>query len=159
MERLIFNFSEEPREDLLESLLLTSTELATTCGFVVQGDFPTSQRATRLAAGLRPYAKSSEKVSSWPGTQLHSEGNAIQYRYDFSRPVAELLFEAADRLYDWISPDLPEDLHLLRQDGSVLMGCVAHEHDAWLEMDESEFLQLAKNVPELDTVATVRNSD
>jgi hypothetical protein len=159
MERLIFDFNQEPQGDLLKSLLVGSAELATTCGLIVQGDFPATQSASRLAAGLSPYAKDPKKVSSWPGTQLHDEGNAIQYQYVFSQPVAHLLFEAADHLYGWVSPDLPEDLHLLRQDGSVLLGSVAHEHDAWLEMGEDEFTRLTISVPGLDKVVTERKRD
>lgn len=40
MERLIFDFNQEPQNGLLKSLLLEAMGLATICGLVVQGDFP-----------------------------------------------------------------------------------------------------------------------
>lgn len=158
MTRLvIYDFIEEPAADLLRSLLIEASEFATTCGFVVQADFPTNQRATRLATGLHSYLKTSKEVASWPGTQLYGERRATHYEYAFSQHVAGLLLEAANGLYDWVAPDLPEDLHLLRQDGSVFLGSVAHERDAWLEAEGDEFARLAQNVPGLDQTVTVRN--
>lgn len=157
MTRLMYDFIEEPAADLLRSLLVEASELATTCGFVVQADFPTNQRATRLATELHSYLKTTEEVTSWPGTQLYGEKQAIRYEYLFSQHVAGLLSEAADGLYDWVTPDLPEDLHLLRQDGSVFLGSVAHERDAWLEAEQDEFVRLARSVSGLDQIVAVRN--
>jgi hypothetical protein len=154
----MYDFTEEPAADLLRSLLIEASEIATTCGFVVQADFPTNQRATRLATELHSYLKTKEEVASWPGTQLYGERRAIHYEYTFSQYVAGLLLEAADGLYDWVAPDLPEDLHLLRQDGSVFLGSVAHERDAWLETEEDEFARLAQSVPRLDKIVTVRSN-
>jgi hypothetical protein len=158
MTRLVYDFTEEPAADLLRSLLIEASEIATTCGFVVQADFPTNQRATRLATELHPYLTTTEEVTSWPGTQLYGEKRAIRYEYTFSQYVTGLLLEAADGLYDWVAPDLPEDLHLLRQDGSVFLGSVAHERDAWLETEEDEFARLAQSVPRLDKIVTVRSN-
>jgi hypothetical protein len=157
MTRLVYDFIEEPTADLLRYLLIEASEIATTCGFVVQTDFPTNQRATRLATELHSYLKTSKEVASWPGTQLYGESRAIRYEYAFSQHVAGLLSEAADGLYEWVAPDLPEDLHLLRQDGSVFLGSVAHERDAWLEADHEEFARLAQSVPGLDQIVTVRS--
>jgi hypothetical protein len=154
----VYDFTEEPAADLLRSLLIEASEFVTTCGFVVQTDFPTTnQRATRLATELHSYLKTTEEVASWPGTQLYGEKRAIGYEYTFSQHVAGLLLEAADGLYDWVAPDLPEDLHLLRQDGSVFLGSVAHERDAWLEAEQEEFARLAQSVLGLDQIVTVRN--
>jgi hypothetical protein len=88
-------------------------------------------------------------------TQLYDERRAIRYEYAFSQDVAGLLFEAADGLYDWVAPDLPEDLHLLRGDGSAFLGSVAHERDAWLEAEQDEFARLAQSVPGLDQIVKV----
>lgn len=158
MERTIYDFNQEPRGDLLKALLSESAGLAATCGFIVQGDPPSGQRAARLLAELSPYPKTSKKVSSWPGTDLHGENSAVQYQYAFTPPVAKLLYEAAEGLYDWVAPNLPEDLHLLRQDGSVLLGCVAHERDAWLELDKGELARLGETVPDLGRMLTSRSS-
>ncbi|WP_157181531.1 hypothetical protein [Actinopolymorpha alba] len=53
----------------------------------------------------------------------------------------EELLTATDDLFKWVNPDLPEDLHFLRVDGSTVLGSVAQEEEAWLELDEVE-LQL-----------------
>jgi hypothetical protein len=149
MTRKTFDFVMEPEGTVLESLLLWATDLAVTCGFVVRSGFPTNDRAVCLAADLEPYLKSSQEVISWPGTELTGGQHAISSEYAFSPPVARILLATERQLYAWVSPELPEDLYLLRANREVLMGSIAHERDAWLEIDDSELKQLENVVPDI----------
>jgi len=56
---------------------------------------------------------------------------------------------SAQGLYDWQHPRLPEDLCFLRRDGSPWLGTVAHERDAFLDVDDSELVELLAAVPQL----------
>jgi hypothetical protein len=42
--------------------------------------------------------------------------------------------------------DWPEDLRVWRANESLLLGSVAHERDAWLEIDDSETTQLPESL-------------
>jgi hypothetical protein len=50
-------------------------------------------------------------------------------------------------LWGWQYPSRPEDLCLLREDGVPVLTTIAHEKDAYFEMNESEFEELRTNVP------------
>ncbi|WP_344234779.1 hypothetical protein [Kribbella hippodromi] len=59
----------------------------------------------------------------------------------------EVLVSSASSLYDWVNPMLPEDLHFLRSDGSVVLGTVAQEDDAWLQLTPAEYEGIAARIP------------
>jgi hypothetical protein len=92
-----------------------------------------------------------EQLSEWPGTKLLS-GTARVYSFDFDNDVAGLLRRAASGLFDWQQPLLPEDLALLRDDGSPWLTTIAHEHDAFLSLSEDEIGKLAVECGELASV-------
>jgi hypothetical protein len=71
------------------------------------------------------------------------------YLYRLTSESSDLLKDAATGLYAWQEPDLPEDLHLLRADGTTWLGSVAHHRDGWLEVDGEEYRQVMESIPEL----------
>ena len=73
----------------------------------------------------------------------------------YEKSVREILTSATKGLFEWQNPDLPDDLHLMRADGSTWMACVAHPESAWLELTQSELEQLKNSA--LDLAATLRS--
>jgi hypothetical protein len=55
-------------------------------------------------------------------------------------------------LYEWQQPERPEDLALLRRDGTPLLGSSAHERDGFLVLDEDELERLSLTLPWLPEV-------
>lgn len=74
------------------------------------------------------------------------------YIYRFGPSVKGVLESVANGLFDWQNPNLPDDLHLLRANGSTWLGCTAHENSAWLELTESEHSFIEARAPELAAV-------
>jgi hypothetical protein len=70
-----------------------------------------------------------------------------QYRLD--EASVPLLADAADGLFDWVQPALPEDLCLLRLDGTPWLVNIAHEEEAWLMLPDEEYQQLVGKLPQL----------
>ncbi len=50
-----------------------------------------------------------------------------------------MLLSAATSFFEWHNLRLPEDLHFLRSDFSLVLGCVALEEYAWMELSTVEF--------------------
>jgi len=73
-----------------------------------------------------------------------------------TEPVLAEIIAASDGLYGWQQPVLPEDLALLRHDGTAVLGSVAHEHDAYLEMTDNEYERLVEQVPEITRIVRWR---
>ena len=85
-------------------------------------------------------------VSEWPGTLLQ-DGTEHLYCFSLTDQAIEVVCRHADGLYDWINPQLPEDMHLLRNDGSVLLGSTAIEEYSWMQLSEAEFYALTQAIP------------
>lgn len=60
-----------------------------------------------------------------------------------------MLLATAKGLYDFQAPKLPEDLVVYREDGSVLLGSVAHERMAWMNLAANEINDVRLGLVEL----------
>lgn len=152
MKRMMFTFTEEPRGSVYDTLLevgLTETERL---GLIVQKfrSYPPSME--QVLDTLSTYLIDTNDVSEWPGSRLLA-GYKVQLRlYRFQPPVKDFLQFVATGLFDWENPELPDDPHLLRADGSTWLGCTVHEEDAWLELTSAEFADLQGKAPDLAAI-------
>ncbi|MNI33560.1 Leucine Rich repeats (2 copies) [compost metagenome] len=64
------------------------------------------------------------------------------YFYRCCEESGELLKRLADRLADWIFPNLPEDLCFLKKDGGDFLYSVVHEHIYGIDVTEEEAVSL-----------------
>lgn len=108
--------------------------------------------AEHVLQRLAPFLNQEHQGSQWPGTQLLSGETATLHYYNLSEPCAKILQEAVDRLYGWQQPERPEDLCLLRADGSPWLVSIAHEHDGYLELTPEERDELLRAIPLLDLI-------
>lgn len=99
----------------------------------------------RVLKALEPAVLERRRADSWPGTELGPSNDLpghelLVLRYEAE--LAEQLRRIARCLYSWQAPLLPEDLTFYRPDGSVLLGSIGHEFEAWISFDESELAEL-----------------
>jgi hypothetical protein len=74
------------------------------------------------------------------------------HRYRFNRDSVQPLKRAARALYAWHGPELPQDLCLLRADGSPWLVSIASERLGYLELTPFEKLLLGRAAPGLAAV-------
>lgn len=117
---------------------------------VIQRDEESRADASMLAPITQDLEEWS-RVSAWPGTIL-LDGEAICSKYRLSPRSVALLKEVVSSLYSWITP-FPEDLHFIRTDGTVFLGTIAHEADAFLELDDIEAADFRRSLPSIEIVA------
>jgi hypothetical protein len=53
-------------------------------------------------------------------------------------PHGPSALESGSGLFQWVNLGSPEDLHLIRSDGTTVLGTIAQEEDAWMELDDGE---------------------
>ncbi|MFT3876083.1 MAG: hypothetical protein QM708_06650 [Propioniciclava sp.] len=105
--------------------------------FVYQDDLDFEPSARALVDVLNPDGEQATRRSKrWPGTRL-LDGKATVCSVPLTEQVAVWLKEGP-LPYDWIAPKWPEDVAILRRDGSVVFGSIAHERDSWLKVRRSE---------------------
>ena len=118
---------------LLETLLAVCSRAL----LVVRDSLTINSIGKQKLMSLEPYLISRDVRDEWPGTKLLS-GTARVQEYIFDGACCETLCHAVDGLYDWQQPTAPEDLCLLRNDGSPTLVSIAHEKDSYLDLTSQE---------------------
>jgi len=146
--RISFTLQGDVTGDELRTLLEVLGTMARIALLVVREDLGLSDRASAVLAELDPFLVRKSRGSCWPGTALIGD-DALLLEYEFNTPCRLALLRYSNGLFSWQQPASPEDLCLLRSDGSVLMGTVAHERDAFFELTDAEAAVLWDAMPNL----------
>ena len=146
MERLIFDILEEPKGEIYQGLLDYAIAYCETALLVVGHHSKFSTAGQHVLQALSPFLKHEVESHEWPGTRMLWD-TALVLQYQYGPELATILKGAADRLYSWQQPDLPEDLSLLRQDGEPWLVTIAHENDSYLKLSREELEHLFEALP------------
>jgi hypothetical protein len=115
---------------------------------VMRDQLAAEDSATEFLDALKPFK--TERSDRWPGTVLFAgAGLATLHHFALNDAALVALKEAADSIYAWRQPALPEDLCALRSDDTTWLGSVAHESDAWLELTPDEHAVVTAALPDL----------
>ncbi|MEV0794081.1 hypothetical protein [Kribbella sp. NPDC050459] len=130
------------------ALLRAVAPLAVVFGVLDKGrgtrmDEPGRQVLRRLGEHLLE----ADEVHAWPGSLIVGTSTQDRYLFRLDEESLGVLTTAASSLFDWVWPRLPEDLHLLRADRSTVLGTVAQEDDAWLELTAAEYDAVVGRLP------------
>jgi len=138
--RKTYDLIDEPVGSDYDALIESALGQCSTAVLIVRGD-ELEASATALLRELRPHLLG---VRSLPRGDVH--------RYGLNRDSAARLKAAARGLYAWLHPALPEDLSLLRRDGSPWLVSIASERLGYLELAPFEKLLLGRAAPGLAAV-------
>ena len=135
--------TETVTTDSLERISSALLPIADSFSFVVREETEISDRAMELVQDLSIYLIKKEKVNEWPGTIL-LDGAAEIYIYNLNRESAFLLSKYDNELFNWIQPDLPEDI-VFYKNGTEIFVSITHERDAYFELEKSELEELSSH--------------
>jgi hypothetical protein len=134
--------------ELYQALLQSAASLATVIGLIVRSDkVALTPHAVGLLRALAPYLIRTERVAEWPGTRLVGGRTSLHYLYRLTPESLAAISAAADDMFAWVNPELPEDIHFLRTDGTTVLGSIAQEDAVWLELDEDELHEMLTSAP------------
>ena len=105
---------------------------------------------------MKPFEIEIKRSSRWPGTELVGH-KAMIYSFQSLPELSKILKEAANSLYSWVQPPLPEDLCFLRSDNTPLLITIAHEHCSSLDITDREKEELEKVTPDLFALLKLDN--
>ncbi len=132
----------EPRgrsySDLLYRAFPWCAELLLVVVPVPGGADPLLPGARRVLAELEAHLISATDQSEWPGTHLEGGATGRVQRFRLHPEVLDVAAAATDHLYGWCPPELPQDIALLRGDGSPFLSTVTQEQWAALTVDDEE---------------------
>ncbi|MDQ1748887.1 MAG: hypothetical protein QOD07_3150 [Frankiaceae bacterium] len=142
-DRRVITLASGPTGAPYRDLLRGVAAVATFIGLIIRSPkVQLSPRADGVLAALTPFLVADDEVDAWPGTALVGSRRSRRLLFRVESASLDVLLDAAIGLFEWVNPQLPEDLHLLRADGTTVLGTVAQEEDAWLELDDRELGEL-----------------
>lgn len=141
--RHVHDLASPIRGELYATLLRAASDISDIVGMITRSPkVILSPRAREALSALAPHRLSKEEVAVWPGTQLIGGRTSTRHLFKLVPDSLNILLSTADDLFDWVNPELPEDLHFLRSDRSTVLGSVAQDEEAWLELTDRERLAL-----------------
>jgi hypothetical protein len=146
MDTSIYNLLVEPSNrnyyDLLE-YALTDCKYAL---FVIRDPMYLNQNGEKVLKSLSKYIHKEMQSDEWPGTKLLTR-QARVLLYFYNQETSEILKNQVTHIYQWLHPDLPEDLCLLRADETPWLVTISHEDDGYLNLSEQEANHLINVLP------------
>ena len=131
-----------------KALLVCLAKIATSFTFVIRPEIKSGPRIKSLIERLNDFLIAEQEVDQWPGTQLFGR-TAKLFKFKLTEQSKEILLVSSKGLFDWIQPELPEDLSFLYQDDQNCLTNIAHEKDAWLSLNSDEYNLVLKEFSEL----------
>ena len=156
--KFIFDIRIEPRGETYRRVIDLALHFCDQALLVIRTNISLSPYGAQTLKFLEPFLlRKMAKATQWPGTVLHyndlfPDNTATVYYYRLCSESARILKDAVEGLYSWKQPECPEDLCLLRSDGSPWLVTITHEEDSYLELTPKEKDRLLADVPELDWV-------
>lgn len=106
-------------------------------------DMDFDAKAIEIIKLLESYLIEIKKSSSWPGTLL-LEQTADVYRFRTDKGAKKVLLDAAQSLYSWVQPGLPEDLCFYKNQESWLSNTAHEKQCIFNNLSLDELLRLQK---------------
>jgi len=146
--RNYYSLLKEPRDKLYGDILDYGLQICGVALLVVDGEL--APRGESVLNKLEPLLISRKESSEWPGTSIQG-GVATVLCYTYNSQCVNILKMFTKALYEWLDPEFPQDLCLLRSDGSSWLVSIAHEKDGYFYLTEVEMSNLIRSIPELQS--------
>jgi hypothetical protein len=125
-----FEIVAEPKGQTYIDLLEFAASACSSFSLVWRDQFKFEQTAYEIKRALQPFLISNERTDEWPGTTLIGH-KALVRRYRVTEESVQQL-RAAEGLYAWLHPNLPEDLAFYSSEDMAWLASISHEGQAWL---------------------------
>jgi hypothetical protein len=118
-------FLVEPKGTTYKELLDLAFSICDELLLVKRDQLDLNKNAEEFIEDIKPYIKEIRKQDEWPGTTLLGHYADVYYLY-CNQELKEVLIRKTERLYQWLSPELLEDICFLKN-GEVWLATVTHE--------------------------------
>lgn len=145
MNRTTYNLVAEPSGEAYRELLSYALEYCDRFEVVIRSSLPLADTAAEFIRVATPFLLKQEEKDEWFGTQLFGD-TALVSTFRFCPETINLLVKASDALFSWLQPDLPEDLCLIRFDGTPWLVTISHERDSYFMISSEEEQSLSEKV-------------
>lgn len=158
-DQLTLNIRTEPKKEAYRRIIDLALTFCDQALLVTRDTINLTQHGSKLLAQLEPFIlRKISKSTQWPGTILHCndlfpDNTATVYYFRLCTESARVLKDSVEGLFSWRQPEYPEDLCLIRSDGSPWLVSITHEEECYFQLTVQEKDKLLVDVPALDWVS------
>jgi hypothetical protein len=148
MATIELTITTEPRDEVYRQLIDYASRICTHFLLVTRDGVGLSQQAVDTLSSMEQSLIERSITSEWPGTVLFGH-TACVFKFAINPSTSDNLKTSVNGLFEWLQPDMPEDLCLIR--GNVpWLTTISHERDAYISIsDPVELLNIKKAIPGL----------
>ncbi|WP_080848968.1 hypothetical protein [Cytobacillus gottheilii] len=103
-----------------------------------------------ILAQFKPYTLQTYKTKKWANTITKGPAATV-YVIEANRDTCKLLQQSANTLYDWVAPNLPEDLTFLKNNFEWF-SCTTHEEFGGFSIRSEYYRNLLDQITGLEKV-------
>ncbi len=117
-----WNLVENPAGETYQQLIKVLCDHSDKFYFVTRKELKYNQE---IFTQFKPYTLKTYKTKKWANTIAKGPAATV-YVIEANQDTCKLLQQTANTLYDWVAPDLPEDLTFLKNN-FAWFSCTSHE--------------------------------
>ena len=139
---------KEPNDHVYSALISFAAARCKTFSLVWRNQLRFEVSAHEIAKMLEADLVFRTTTNEWPGTQLIGNSAIVRYYNVTGRSMQ--VVQTVNRLYQWRSPSLPEDLAFYSSESNCWMASISHEGDSWFEDESLTMEDILNSVPGIE---------
>ncbi|KOY17409.1 hypothetical protein [Paenibacillus xylanivorans] len=135
---------EEPTGVAYKQLVSLAFSLCDEFILVKRDQIELNEDGKRFIEEIKPYIKEIKKQEGWPGTQLFGHYADVFY-FDCNEELKQILLRKVDRLYEWLQPELLEDLCFYKNNKEWLV-TITHEKEGIIKTTDNQEILMIREI-------------
>lgn len=152
-EQLYFYFISNPKDKSYRELLDLMFDLADTFILVERDGMVRNDTVSLFLEEISSYKIVTKDQSAFAGTWLGEGLTEKVHYYKICKETKEILLNHSNSLYDWVYPNLPEDLSFIVKDNYLLVN-ISHESYGGLFIYDSSMFEKITAIDGLEVEIT-----
>lgn len=128
---------ENPRGEIYKNLVKVLCHHSDKFYFITRKELEYNQD---IITQFAPYCIETYKTKKWAGTETKGPAATV-YIMESNEATYDLLVQNASSLYDWVAPELPEDLTFIKNNFTWFT-CTSHEEYASFSIRSNYYKKL-----------------
>ncbi|CAM3889932.1 hypothetical protein [Lederbergia lenta] len=138
---------ENPTGETYRQLIKVLCDYSDTFYFVTRKEL---RYAQEILDEFEPHTVKTYKTKKWANTETKGPAATV-YVMEANQDTCELLLQPANKLYDWVAPNLPEDLTFIKNNFAWFT-CTTHEQFGGFSIRSNYYRRLLDQVSNLKVV-------
>lgn len=139
-----WELTENPSGEMYKKLIEVLCKHSDTFYFVTRKELKYNQE---IITQFEPYFIETYKTKKWAGTETKTAAATV-FVIESNEETYKLLVKYASSLYDWVAPELPEDLTFIKNN-FTWFSCTTHEEFAGFSIRSDYYKNLMCEIPGL----------